>query len=117
MPSITVSRAEVIDIGEYPPGSDADIIVVMDPVEDTSSLTVTAEFSLTRNGAVVHTMTTADDEIDVGEGDGNEEIRIKMVNADTSAWSGRRWLHVRITNSGGKDRIVLATMNFAGPAV
>lgn len=119
MPSsdVSASRAVVQDLGEYPPGGDRDILITMDPVENTTSLAITADFSLTRNGTPVLTLTTADGEITTGEGTNDEEIRLKMVHADTTAFDGRYWLHVRITTVGDRDRIVIGTINFKGPPV
>lgn len=124
MPSsdVSASRAVVLDLGEYPPGGDSDILIAMDPVEDTTSLAITADFSLTRNGSPVLTLTTADGEITTGEGTNKEKIRLKMVHADTTAFDTngngtRYWLHARITTSGDRDRIVIGTINFKGPAV
>ena len=113
----SITRAEFIEIGEYPPGGDSDILVAMTPVEDTAGWAITADFSATRLGTPILTLTTGDGEIDVGEGDDGEIIRLKMVHADTSALSGQHWLHVRRTDSGSRDRLVIGRINFKGPGV
>lgn len=116
MSTVTATRAEVVDLGEYPSGSDADIMVAMVPAEDTTGWGITVDFSETRDGDVVLSLTTADAEVTVGEGDDGERIRIKMASADTEL-TGRHWMHVRRTDTGERDRYVLATIKFRGPSV
>lgn len=114
---ITVSRAEVVDIGQVPPGFDSDIVVAMEPAEDTTGWAITADISATRDGTPIVTLTTAGGDITVGQGDDNEQIVIDMTNADTVTLRGQHWLHVRRTDSGERDRYAIATMNFKGPPV
>ena len=117
MSNVVVVRAEIVDIGEYPIGGDADILVAMSPVVNTAAWSVTVDFSETRLGDVVDTLTVADGEITCGEGDAGEIIRIKMANAITAQFSGRVWMHVYRTNSANRDRLALATIMFRGPSV
>ncbi len=118
---LSLTRATLVNIGEWPAGCQSDIAVAMSPVEDTTGWAITAEFSRTQSGAVdaTLTLTTAGGGVTVGNTATKEVILLKMatISTLTAALTGTYFIHVHRTDTGLHDRLALASVNFKKPAV
>ncbi len=120
MSILSITRASLVNIGEWPAGCQSDIAVAMSPVEDTTGFAMQVDFSTTRDGVPDATMTlTTPTGVTVGNTATKEVILLKMatISTVTATKHGRYYVHVRRTDTGQHDRYALATIDFAKPAV